>query len=189
MKYLSYVLIALFIVACGSNSSGVSTKLVQDASQDNAKNCLADAPNWFSDPDIPREAIGIGESRDLAFSRTKAETDGRIKLANGINVRIQNAINAAVAENTAGFARQVSQATETTVNEIVQGMLVDKYYLCPKMVGGVEGYQSFALVTVDLEDAVARVRQELDRQRELSNTEGLDNFLDDVSDRLESAFE
>ena len=36
MKYLNYALIALFIVACGSNAGGVSTKLVQDASQDNA---------------------------------------------------------------------------------------------------------------------------------------------------------
>ena len=48
MKYFNYALIVLFIVACGSNSSGVSTKLVQDTSQDNAKNCLVDAPKWFS---------------------------------------------------------------------------------------------------------------------------------------------
>ena len=181
-------LIALFIVACGSNSSGVSTKLVQDASQDNAKNCLVDAPKWFSNPGS-NEAVGTGESRDLAFSRTKAETDARTKLANSINVQVNNVINAVERENATAFAREVTQVTETVVSELIQGMSIDKYYLCPKMVGGVEGYQSFALVSVDLKDAVAAVKAELNRQKEASSSASLDNFLDGVNDQLDSAFE
>jgi len=188
MKKLSYLFLVLFVVACGASSSGVSTKLVQDASQDNAKNCLADAPKWFSNPGN-NEAVGTGESRDLAFSRTKAETDARIKLANSINVQVNNVINAVERENGTAFAREVSQVTETVVSELIQGMTIDKYYLCPKMVGGVQGYQSFALVAVDLKDAVTAVKAELARKKEASNNSSLDNFLDGVSDQLDSAFE
>jgi hypothetical protein len=68
-------------------------------------------------------------------------------------------------------------------------MSIDKYYLCPKMVGGVEGYQSFALVSVDLKDAVAAVKAELNRQKEVTSSASLDNFLDGVNDQLDSAFE
>jgi len=188
MKYLNYVLIALFIVACGSNSSGVSTKLVQDASQDNAKNCLVDAPKWVSNPG-KNQAVGISESRDLSFSRTKAETDARTKLANSINVQVNNVINAVERENSTAFAREVSQVTETVVSELIQGMTIEKYYLCPKMVGGVEGYQSFALLSVDLKDAISSVKEELNRQKEASSSPSLDNFLDGVNDQLDSAFE
>ena len=188
MKYLKYALLTLFIIACGANSSGVSTKLVQDASQDNAKNCLVDAPKWFSNPGA-NEAVGTGESRDLAFSRTKAETDARAKLANSINVQVNNVINAVERENATAFAREVTQVTETVVSELIQGMSIDKYYLCPKMVGGVEGYQSFALISVDLKDAVASVKAELNRQKEASSSASLDNFLDGVNDQLDSAFE
>ena len=57
------------------------------------------------------------------------------------------------------------------------------------MVGGVQGYQSFALVAVDLKDAVTAVKAELARKKEASNNSSLDNFLDGVSDQLDSAFE
>ena len=187
MRVIS-IFLFIFIVSCSANSSGVSTKLVQDASQDNAKNCLKDAPKWFSNP-RDDQAVGTGESRDLALSRTKAETDARIKLANTINVRVVNVITATAGENTAAFGRQVSQATETTVNTLVQGMTIDKYYLCPKMVGGIEGYQSFALLTVDIEDAISRIREELSRQKDSSDDADFGSFLDDVSEKLDSAFE
>ena len=57
------------------------------------------------------------------------------------------------------------------------------------MVGGVEGYQSFALLSVDLKDAISAVKEELNRQKEASSSPSLDNFLDGVNDQLDSAFE
>ena len=57
------------------------------------------------------------------------------------------------------------------------------------MVSGVEGYQSFALLSVDLKEAIAAVRAELGRQKQASNSNELDSFLDDVSEKLDSAFE
>jgi len=185
-KYITIFTI-LFLIACSSNSNGVSTKLVQAGSQDNAENCLSDAPKWFSDPKSG-EAIGVGESRDLAFSRTKAETDASIKLGAQINRKVNNLINSVAGENNAGIAKQISQGTEIVVSTTVQGMGVDKYYLCPKMVGGTEGYQSFALMSVDIEEAIERLREEFNRQKQASNNTDLNNFLDDISDQLDTTF-
>ena len=184
-----YILLSLFfIVSCGSSSSYVSTTLVEDSSSDNAANCLVGAPKWTSDPGT-NQAVGIGESRDLAFSRTKADTDGKEKLASSISQRIKSVTDGAAKETSAAFGREVSQGIQITVNEFVQGLITDKYYLCPKMVMGVEGYQSFALLEVDIDEAVAIVRDELDRQKRESTSKEYGNFLDDVSDRISSAFE
>jgi hypothetical protein len=188
-KYIQYTsaFALLFLIACGTSSKLVSTTLV-DGAVDNAKNCLKDSPKWVMTPGS-NNAVGIGKSTDLSFSRTKARTDAVAQLAAKIDTKVQAQLDQLIADQGSEFARATKQAISATVSTTINLFDIKQYYLCPEMIGGKEGYQSFALLNLDAEKMIARLGAATDKLRAETKEDGFKSLLDSFDSRLDTVFD
>jgi hypothetical protein len=133
--------------------------------------------------------VGIAKSTDLSFSRTKARTDATVQLAAKINTQLQAQLDQLIVDQGSEFARATKQAISESVKETVNLFDAKQYYLCPEMIGSKEGYQSFALLNLDVEKMKARLRGELDNLRAEAKEDEFSKLLDSFDTGLDSAFE
>ena len=188
-KYIQYTsaFALLFLIACGTSSKLVSTTLV-DGAVDNAKNCLKDSPKWVMTPGS-NNAVGIGKSTDLSFSRTKARADAYEQLASKIDTKVQAQLDLLIADQKGEFGRAAKQAISATVSTTINLFDVKQYYLCPQMIGGKEGYQSFALINLDAKEMIARLGATTDRLRAEAKEDEFKSLLDSFGSGLDTVFD
>ena len=185
-KYIAIITL-VFLVACGTSSKLVSTQLV-DGAVDNTKNCVKDSPKWVMTPGN-NNAVGIGKSTDLSFSRTKARADAYEQLASKIDTKVQSQLDLLIADQGSEFARAAKQAISTTVKTTINLFDVKQYYLCPEMIGGKEGYQSFALINLDSEEMIARLTATTDKLRAEAKEDDFKSLLDSFGSGLDTVFD
>jgi hypothetical protein len=164
MKNLSLIFLLLLIVSCASNSY-YSDKVVRDGARNNIADCLVNGPEWIAKPD-QASAVGISESADFSFGREKARADGLQQIAQQINTKVESMLdqkrNEAIDET---FYQSVKSALQLSSDTVVNYARDAEYYVCPKMVGNVEGYQTFVKMTFEPDKIVDMVNIALDRER------------------------
>ena len=182
-KYIT-IFTVLTLIACSSSSDLVSTKLVSGA-VDNATNCVKDGPAWLMTPSADT-AVGIGNSTDLSFSRTLARTDASAQLAAKIDLKLQDQLNQIIVNQNSEFARSTKQAISATVSSTINLFDVKQYYLCPRMIGGKEGYESFAYLKLDAEKMKARLSAEIATLRADTKEDEFKSLLDSFGSGLDA---
>jgi len=158
------VILGLFILAsltgCGGTPKTGITPPASDA-------IIESAPKWFLNPPQDEEYIsgtGTATSRDMQLARDKAVETARLDVAKTLEIRYE-AIAKRFQEEVgtsldAQYLDQFTQATKSTVSQVLIGATVDKSSISAEK--GV--FRAFALVKLPLgatsEALINRVKQE-----------------------------
>lgn len=186
-KYLLTMMSFIIFSCASSNNELVSTTLV-DGAVDNATNCLKEAPQWVMAPG-KNAIVGSGESTDFTFSKELALANALQQIGQKINTAVDASLDQKAANSNANFVRVTKTQLNLKVSEVVNSFEATTFFLCPKVIGGTQGYQHFAFVEFNVADFKAGVLAETKRLREENKEDEFTKLLDSFDSDLDSVLD
>lgn len=186
-KYLITIMSLVIFSCAGSKTELVSTTLV-DGAVDNAINCLSEAPEWVMAPGR-NAVVGSGESIDFTMSKQLAVANAIEQIGQKINTAVDASLDQKAANANANFVRVTKTELNLKVEELVNSFEATTFFLCPKVIGGTQGYQQFAFVEFNVTDFKAGILAETKRLREENKEDEFTNLLNSFDSDLDSVLE